>query len=41
MLEPAQLRTLLRKSFNLGMDPDPDKPRALNRLARQPRRWSG
>ncbi len=32
VLEPAQLRTLLRKSFNLGMDPDPRKPRALNRL---------
>jgi hypothetical protein len=32
VLEPAQLRTLLRKSFNLRMDPDPRKPRALNRL---------
>jgi hypothetical protein len=32
VLEPSQLQTLLRKSFNLGIDSDPRKPRALNRL---------
>ena len=32
VLEPSQLQALLRKSFNLGIDPDPRKPRALNRL---------
>ena len=32
VLEVSQLQTLLRKSFNIGIDPDPRKPRALNRL---------
>jgi hypothetical protein len=32
VLDVSQLQTLLRKSFNLGIDPDPRKPRALNRL---------
>jgi hypothetical protein len=32
VLEPTQLQTLLRKSFNLGMDLDARKPKALNRL---------
>jgi len=32
VLEPSQLQRLLRKSFNLGMDPDSRKPRAVNRL---------
>jgi hypothetical protein len=32
VLDVAQLQTLLRKSFNIGIDPDPRKPRALNRL---------
>jgi hypothetical protein len=31
-LDVSQLQTLLRKSFNIGIDPDPRKPRALNRL---------
>ena len=32
VLDVSQLQTLLRKSFNIGIDPDPRKPRALNRL---------
>ena len=32
VLEPAQMQTLLRKSFNLGSEGDPRKPKALNRL---------
>jgi hypothetical protein len=32
VLDVAQLQTLLRKSFNLGLDVDQRKPRALNRL---------
>jgi hypothetical protein len=32
ILDVSQLQTLLRKSFNIGIDPDPRKPRALNRL---------
>jgi hypothetical protein len=32
VLEPEQLRTLLRRSFDLGIDADTRKPRALNRL---------
>jgi len=32
VLDVSQLQTLLRKSFNIGVDPDPHKPRALNRL---------
>jgi hypothetical protein len=27
VLEPAQMQTLLRKSFNLGSEVDPRKPR--------------
>ena len=29
VLEPAQLQTLLRKSFDLGSEADPRKPKAL------------
>jgi hypothetical protein len=33
VLDVSQLQApLLRKSFNIGIDPDPRKPRALNRL---------
>jgi len=32
VLDVSQLQTLLGKSFNIGIDPDPRKPRALNRL---------
>src|SRR5512140_803890 len=32
VLEPAQMQTVLRKSFNLGSEVDPRKPKALNRL---------
>ena len=32
VLDVSQLQTLLRRSFNIGIDPDPRKPRALNRL---------
>ena len=32
VLEPAQMQTLLRKSFNLGSEVDPRKSKALNRL---------
>ena len=32
VLDVSQLQTLLRKSFDIGIDPDPRKPRALNRL---------
>jgi hypothetical protein len=32
VLGPAQMQTLLRRSFNLGSEVDPRKPKALNRL---------
>jgi hypothetical protein len=34
VLDVSQLQTLLRKSLNIGIDPDPRKPRALNRPGR-------